>query len=90
MEERSIPYFAHEGDMTRMEQSNKRLFAIVVILIIALILTNEAWFYYENRFKEVVTTAEAEQEIEDGSDYTTGGNFNAETEDQNNNQEEKP
>lgn len=90
MEERNIPYFVHEGDMTRMERSNKRLFVVIIILIAALILTNGAWFYYESQFEEVVTMIEAEQEAEDGSNYIVGGNFNAEAEDQNNDQEEKP
>lgn len=43
-----IPYFAHEGEMNRAERANKRLWVIIIILIVALVGTNAGWLIYEN------------------------------------------
>ena len=83
MDERMIPYFSHEGDMARMERSNRRLWVIILVLIAALIITNGAWIYYENSFEDKVEI-EAEQETSEGSNYVVGGDFNGQTEGKNN------
>lgn len=85
MEEKTIPYFAHEGDMTRMERTNRRLFVIIIILIAALLGTNGAWLYYESQFTETSVEIEAEQETSEGNNYIVGGNLNGEAEGQSNN-----
>ena len=41
MEERNFLAW-HEGDMARMERANKRLWVVIIILIIALIGSNAA------------------------------------------------
>ena len=56
MEEKMIPYFSHEGDMVRMERSNKRLWIVILVLIAVLLGTNGAWIYYENSFADEITT----------------------------------
>lgn len=74
MEEKNIPYFAHEGDMARMERTNKRFFIIIIILIIALIGTNAAWIYYEAQFQvQETTTVQQEAEWEEGSNIIMNG-----------------
>lgn len=82
MEEKNIPYFAHEGDMARMERANRRLFIVLIILIAALLGTNAGWIYYENQFiDEETTKIEAEQETSDGgNNYIVGGNLNEQAE----------
>lgn len=86
MDEKMIPYFSHEGDMARMERSNRRLWVIILVLIAALIITNGAWIYYENQLQNVVTSIEAEQEAEDGgNNYVVGGNMYEPTESESNN-----
>lgn len=62
MEEKMIPYFSHEGDMARMERANKRLFIIILVLIVALVGSNAAWIIRESQFEDVVTTIEAQQD----------------------------
>lgn len=80
MEEKSIPYFVHEGDMARLERSNKRLFFIILLLIFVLVSTNVGWIVYESQFAVVEETKiEAEQETEDDSNVIIGGDFNVET-----------
>jgi len=64
-----IPFFVHEADMARLERTNKRLFIIVVILILALIGTNVGWLIYESQFQVAETTTETVE-----VDATDGGN----------------
>lgn len=78
MDEKMIPYFSHEGDMARMERSNRRLWVIILVLIAALIITNGAWIYYENQFTDEVSI-ETKQDVEtgDGDAFVNGiGDFN--------------
>ena len=51
MEEKNIPYFVHEGMVVRMERMNQRLWIMCIILILALIASNLAWFFYEQQFE---------------------------------------
>lgn len=84
MEERNFLAW-HEGDMARMERANKRLWVVIIILIIALIGSNAAWIYYESQFEVIEETQiDAEQETEEGSNYVIGGDFNGEAKGENN------
>ena len=82
----SIPYFVHEGEMTRMERTNKRLWIALLVIFAALIATNAAWIYYENQFTEETISYEVQQDSGDGGsvNYTgnniriTGGDYNGE------------
>ena len=101
MEEKhgSIPYYAHEGMMARMERTIKRLWVLCIILIALLAITNGAWIWYENQFEEVVTTSEITQDVtqesdENGSNTFVGGDMygetKSETNSQNNDEAPKP
>lgn len=63
MESAMIPYFAHEGEMCRMERTNKRLWILILVLIVALIGSNVGWLIYESQFE----TVDIAQEVETGS-----------------------
>lgn len=65
------------------ERTIKRLWIIVLVLIIALIGTNGAWLYYESQFETIETTIEAEQG--DGINIVGGGDVNYGAESQDNN-----
>lgn len=77
-----IPYFAHEGEMVRMERVVKRLWITVILLIVLLVGTNGAWLYFESQW-EYYETTEIDQDgegvnIVGGGDvsYGTDGNDN--------------
>ena len=53
-----IPYIVHEGAMSRMERVNKRLIAIIVLLIVLLVGSNIAWLIYESKYQDICTEAE--------------------------------
>lgn len=67
MEDKSIPYFAHEGMMVRMERTNHRLWILSIVLIVCLIVSNLAWILYESQFEYYEeTTQEVTQDSGDG------------------------
>ena len=61
-----IPYFAHEGEINRAERANKRLWIIIIILIVALVGTNAGCIYYESQFVETVTETTIDQHVDTG------------------------
>ncbi len=71
----SVPYLVHESAMARSERSAKRLWAVIILLIVLLVGSNCAWIYYESQFSEVVTTIEAEQDG-GGTNIVSGGDYN--------------
>lgn len=66
----NIPYFVHEGEMTRLERANKRWFIAFMVVLAMLFLTNAGWIVYESQFE----TYSVEQEVDSGigSAYVTG------------------
>jgi len=53
-----IPYLAFESSQARMERINKGLLIIILVLIVALVWSNVAWFQYENSFMDEVTVTQ--------------------------------
>lgn len=45
-----VPYIVHESDMTRLERTNKRLFAGLIVAIIILFASNLTWLYVWNQY----------------------------------------
>lgn len=55
-----IPYYAHEGEMARAERMNKRLWIVILVLILCLVGTNSGWIVYESQFADEVITQEVD------------------------------
>jgi len=62
MEERNVPYIAHESMMARMERTIRRLWVLALVLVVLLVGSNVAWLWYESQW-EVVETTEITQEL---------------------------
>ena len=54
-----IPFIAHESAMARMERTIKRLWILLMILVVLLVGSNVAWIIYESQFVEEEWTYEA-------------------------------
>lgn len=54
----SVSYIVYESALARAERSVKRLWAVILVLIVFLVGTNGAWLWYESRFEDVVITQE--------------------------------
>lgn len=63
--EATISRYAFESALVSFEKTIKRLWIIILILILLLAGTNAAWIYYESQW-EVVESTEIEQEVETG------------------------
>lgn len=69
---RSVPYAVLELE----DRKHKRLWVVILVLIVALLGTNAGWIYYENQFEDVVTTTqEITQDSGDGGSNTYNGDF---------------
>lgn len=71
--EKTIPYYAHEGIVARMERSNRRLWILCIVLIVLLAVTNGAWIWYESQFVDEITVT---QDNEDGINNYVGNDGN--------------
>ncbi|MBR3645975.1 MAG: hypothetical protein IKN54_06115 [Lachnospiraceae bacterium] len=70
--EDKIPYIVFEGEMTRMERMIKRLWIVIIIMIVLFVGTNGTWLYYESQFSEEVTTITQDVKAKDGNAIVNG------------------
>ena len=62
------------------ERTIKRLWIVIILLIVLLVGTNVAWLVYESSFEDVVTTEQTvTQETEGGNNNFVGGDYYDET-----------
>ena len=62
----NVPYVVHESAMARSERHNKRLWIVILVLIVALIGTNLAWIVYNSQFEVVEESTTITQDNENG------------------------
>ena len=71
-----VTYLAFESMKATMERTVKRLWVLVLVLIMLLFGTNAAWLYYESQWEVFETHIEAEQTADGGgSNYAIGGDL---------------
>ena len=69
-----VSYIAFEGEMTRLERTNHRLFILCLALLVSLLVTNIGWIYYESQWEYVETTESTYQaEANDGGNAIING-----------------
>lgn len=69
----AVPYIVHESAMARMERQAKRMWVIILVLILLLVGTNCAWLYYESQFEYVETSTVYEADATDGGNAIANG-----------------
>lgn len=61
------------------ERTIKRLWIVILLLIVLLVGTNVAWLVYESSFEEITTTEQTvTQESDNGNNSFIGGDYNGE------------
>ena len=80
----TVPYIMHESAMARAERGAKRLWIVIILLIVMLVGTNVGWLIYESQFEDLVITQEVEQDADNGENHFIGGDYIGETDNQNN------
>lgn len=81
MDDKQIPYIAHESTVAMMERTIRRLWILCIILVVLLVATNGLWIWYNSQFEYFTIT----QENEDGYNNYIGNDgdiINGETNDQ--------
>ena len=80
-----VPFAVHESAMARAERAHRRLWIVVLVLIVLLAGSNGAWIWYESQMEVTETSNyEIEQDSSDGgTNYAVGGDFYGEAENQN-------
>ena len=63
MDENKIPFIAFESIIGRMENVNRRLWILCILLISVLVFTNLGWVIYEAQFTDEMSV---EQEVDTG------------------------
>lgn len=80
-----IPYFVHQDDMNKLDQSHKRvekwLIGFAVALFIALVGTNAYWIWYEQSYQDVVVTENSQDG--EGINIMSGGDVSYGAENEN-------
>lgn len=56
--------FGIDASIMILEKHNKRQYLLIVILIVALLVSNGFWFYRESKFQMEEITTEVTQEVE--------------------------
>ena len=83
-----ISTVAFESVMARFERTIKRLWILLIILVLLLVGSNVAWLVYESQFEDQVITQEVHQDADCGdNEYSgniIGGDYYGEANDQNN------
>ena len=72
---KDVPYNAYEVALARLDRVIKRMWVLVLSLIILFVASNAAWIYYESQFETTETTIEAKQQTTDGNNYAVGGDL---------------
>ena len=71
-----VPYIVHESAMARMERTTKRLWILLILVVVLLVGTNAAWIWYESQWEVVETVQEVTQQAEgNGNNRFVGGNM---------------
>ena len=71
--------YALDSMGARFDTANKRLFIVIIVLVVTLIGTNLGWLYYESQMDTI--SIEAEQRAEGhGNNYVIGGDYGGQTE----------
>lgn len=77
----TVSYIVFEGEMTRMERTNHRLWIFCILLLLTLIGTNAGWIYYESTFDYYTENVSQEvQDAEGNNIRLIGGDYYGESE----------
>lgn len=79
-----VPFAVHESAMARMERTIRRLWILLIVLVVLLVGSNAIWFWYESQFEDVEITQENERGINNfiGNDGDINNYGEAEDQDQ--------
>lgn len=80
MQKKNVSEFTLEGVTERLDRINRRLIAVIVLLIVLLVGSNALWVVYESQFRTETTETEVSA-VQWGGDtnMVSGGDINCGT-----------
>lgn len=88
----TVPYVVHEAEVSRQERQIKRMWIALIVLVVALFLTNMAWIGVFNSYEYSTEEIVVEQDAQDGGNNNyigNNGDINNGISEDNNSQEEE-
>lgn len=79
-----VPFAVHESAMARMERTVRRLWILLIMLVVLLVGSNALWIWYESQWQVEETTEIRQDTSGNGSNYVVGGDLYGEPNDQEN------
>ena len=58
----SVPENVHNAITARLDRANRRLWILLIIVVVLLVGTNAAWLWHESQFEDITV----EQEVDTG------------------------
>lgn len=83
---KTIPLIAAEIISDRLDRTIKRLWIVIILLIVLLVGSNGMWLYYNSQFEYFETTQEVKQEADSGANYFVGVDSYGNTDSKDNNE----
>lgn len=83
-----VPFAVHESAMARMERTIRRLWILLIVLVVLLVGSNALWIWYESQFEDVYT--EITQENDRGFNSYIGNDGDINNYGEANDQDETP
>lgn len=76
-EKTAVPFVVFESTKSTMERTVRRLWILILVLLLLLFGTNAAWLWYESQFTDETITQDVLQEVsgENSRNYFAGGDF---------------
>lgn len=83
-----VPFAVHESAMARMERTIRRLWILLIVLVVLLVGSNALWIWNESQFEDVYT--EITQENDRGFNSYIGNDGDINNYGEANDQDETP
>ena len=71
-----VPFAVHESAMARMERTIRRLWILLIVLVVLLVGSNALWIWYESQFEDVYTEITQENDRDFNSYIGNDGDIN--------------
>lgn len=85
-----VPFAVHESAMARMERTIRRLWILLIVLVVLLVGSNALWIWYESQFEDVTTMIEQDNESGYNNFIGNDGDITNYGKSEDNDQEEDP
>lgn len=70
-----VPYVVFEGEMTRRERTERRLWIVIILQIVIMSLMVAFYVWHESQYTDEIITQEVTQDADNGTNQFVGGDY---------------